>query len=353
MHAAPCLTRQRSVLFSALLLALSACSPTPPPAAADSTPPPPEVAVVTVARGTVGLLTELPGRTEAYRTAQVRARVAGIVQRQLFREGSEVQANQALFQIDDAPYPASLASAQASLARAEANLMQAQAQAQRDQPLVEAHAISQQDYVSAVAQQKLAQADVAAAKAALQSAQINLAYAALPQETNVGSARLKGIELEMEARFGNFSANAAASYLDYTTLDCGLACVSAGQGGTVPSNGVAPLTPKRKFSVGMQYAIASGQAGTFTPRIDYTYQSTVYFDISNFEMASQDAYGLLNARLMWSDMNSKWSSQLAITNLSNKVYYLNMYNLYNGGLGSITGQPAAPREVFLSVKRKF
>ncbi len=190
VHAAPCLTRQRSVLFSALLLALSACSPTPPPTAADSTPPPPEVAVVTVARGTVGLLTELPGRTEAYRTAQVRARVAGIVQRQLFREGSEVQANQALFQIDDAPYQASLASAQASLARAEANLMQAQAQAQRDQPLVEAHAISQQDYVSAVAQQKLAQADVAAAKAAIQSAQINLAYASVtaPIAGHIGRA---------------------------------------------------------------------------------------------------------------------------------------------------------------------
>ena len=180
VHAVSCLPRQRRLLLSAMVLALCACSPSsPPPAAAAGGMPAPEVAVVTVARGTVGLVTELPGRTEAFRTAQVRARVAGIVQRQLVREGSEVQANQALFQIDDAPYQAALASAQASLAHAEANLMQAQAQAQRYQPLVEANAISQQDYVSAVAQQKLAQADVAAAKAAIQSAQINLAYASV------------------------------------------------------------------------------------------------------------------------------------------------------------------------------
>jgi len=161
-------------------LALAACGPAaPPPGAAGGAPPPAEVGVVSAAPGTVGLLTELPGRTEASRVAQVRARVAGIVQQQQFREGSDVKAGQALFQIDAAPFKAALASAQAAQARAEANLMQAQAQATRYKPLLDANAISQQDYVNAVAAQKLAEADVAAGKAAVQTAQINLGYASV------------------------------------------------------------------------------------------------------------------------------------------------------------------------------
>src|SRR5674476_876511 len=97
-----------------------------------------EVGVVTVAPRTVGLVTELPGRLEASRVAQVRARVAGILQKRLFREGSDVKAGQPLFDIDASPYQAVLASAQAQQAKAEANLMQASAQAERFKPLIEA-----------------------------------------------------------------------------------------------------------------------------------------------------------------------------------------------------------------------
>lgn len=158
---------------------LAACGPSaaPPAAAGNPGPPPAQVGVVTVSRTTVGLQTELPGRTEASRVAQVRARVAGILEKKTFVEGSEVQANQTLFQIDAAPYKATLAGAQAALARAEANLAQAQAQAERYKPLAEANAISKQDMVAAVAAQKLAEADVAAAKAAITTAQINVGYA--------------------------------------------------------------------------------------------------------------------------------------------------------------------------------
>jgi membrane fusion protein (multidrug efflux system) len=148
------------------------------------------VGVVTVVPASVGLVVDLPGRTEASRVAQVRARTAGIVQRQLFREGSDVRAGQPLFQIDDAPYRATLSSAQAALARAEANLMQARAQADRYKPLVEARAVSQQDYVAAQAAQKQAEADVAAGKAAVQTAQINVGYAAVaaPISGRIGRA---------------------------------------------------------------------------------------------------------------------------------------------------------------------
>jgi len=146
---------------------------------AGATMPPAEVGVVTVTPGDVGLISELPGRLEASRVAQVRARVAGILQKRLFREGSDVTAGQALFDIDASPYQAAFASAQAAQAKAEANLLQASAQAERFKPLVEAKAISEQEFVSAQAAQKQAQADVAIGKAAVQSARINLDYAAI------------------------------------------------------------------------------------------------------------------------------------------------------------------------------
>lgn len=161
-----------------LVAALAACSPSEAPqAAAGGGMPAPEVGVVTVAPGDVGLLTELPGRLEASRVAQVRARAAGILQQRSFQEGSDVKAGQVLFRIDAAPYEAALASARASLAKAEASLVQATALADRYKPLVAENAISQQEYANALAAQKVAEADVAAGKAAVQTASINLGYA--------------------------------------------------------------------------------------------------------------------------------------------------------------------------------
>lgn len=144
---------------------------------AGGAPPPAEVGVVTVSQKDVGLVTELPGRLEASRVAQVRARAAGILQKRLFKEGSDVKAGQPLFTIDSAPYAAQVASAKASQVRAEANLAQAAALAERYKPLVAANAVSKQEYASAVAAQKQAEADVAVAKASVQTATINLDYA--------------------------------------------------------------------------------------------------------------------------------------------------------------------------------
>ncbi|MBC7779508.1 MAG: efflux RND transporter periplasmic adaptor subunit, partial [Proteobacteria bacterium] len=191
IEAVLCSFRARALCAGSTVAILAGCGAgesTPKPA--EQPPPPIEIGVVTVAPVTVGLVTELPGRTEAARVAQVRARAAGILLQRLFVEGSDVKAGQVLFQIDAAPYRALLASAQASLARAEANLMQAQALAERYQPLVEANAISKQDYVNAVAAQKLAEADVAAGRAALQTAQINLDHATVtaPISGRIGRA---------------------------------------------------------------------------------------------------------------------------------------------------------------------
>ena len=184
-----------AVLMAAALLA--ACGPNAadgagpgPGKGGAGAPPPAEVGVVTVAPRAVGLATELPGRLEASRVAQVRARAAGILQKRLFTEGSDVKAGQALFVIDSAPYQASAASARAVLARAQANATQASAQAERYKPLMEANAISKQDFINAVAAQRAAEADVASAKAAVQTAQINLGYASVsaPISGRIGRA---------------------------------------------------------------------------------------------------------------------------------------------------------------------
>ena len=156
-----------------LAVAVAACSGTRTPSSA---PPAPQVSVVTVHRGSVPVTTELPGRTSAYLVAQVRARVDGIVLKRGFVEGSDVRAGQRLYQIDPAPYQASLASAIASLQKAQANLASMTAQAGRYKVLVAANAVSQQDYDNAVSSQGQAAADVATGQAAITTAQINLGY---------------------------------------------------------------------------------------------------------------------------------------------------------------------------------
>lgn len=176
-----------AVAVVTVLFTLAACQQATPQAA---TAPPPEVGVLRVSVQPITLTTELPGRLSAFREAQVRARVAGILQKRVFSEGSEVKAGQTLFLIDAQPYQASLASAQATLTRAEAILTQAMAQAERFKPLVEANAISKQEYINAVAAAKSAEADVAAGKAAVQTARINLSYAsvAAPISGRIGQA---------------------------------------------------------------------------------------------------------------------------------------------------------------------
>jgi membrane fusion protein (multidrug efflux system) len=155
-----------------LALAVAGCaSEAAPPA-----PPPPEVTVVTVHKTRVPQTTELPGRTTPIAVAQVRGRVDGIVLKRDFTEGTEVKANQRLFQIDPAPYRAALDSANATLARALASLTSAKVLAERYGVLLGGNGVSKQDYDNAIAAQAQAEADVAAGKAAVQTARINLGY---------------------------------------------------------------------------------------------------------------------------------------------------------------------------------
>lgn len=168
------LVRQGALALSAtaLVLALAACGKQDAPPAAGK----PQVSVVTLKTQPVSLTTELPGRTSAFRNAEVRPQVNGIVQKRLFTEGGEVRAGQQLYQIDPSLYQAEFDSRKAALARAEATLRTANLLAQRYKPLAETRAVSRQTYDDAVAARDQANADVLSAKAALETARINLVY---------------------------------------------------------------------------------------------------------------------------------------------------------------------------------
>ncbi|CAJ49261.1 efflux RND transporter periplasmic adaptor subunit [Bordetella avium] len=162
------------IVFStvALALALAGCGKEQAAPAQGK----PQVGVVTLKPQAVALSTELPGRTSAYRIAEVRPQVSGIVQQRMFTEGREVRANQQLYQIDPSLYQASYDSAKAALARAQAQARTAALLVDRYKPLVTSRAVSQQTYDNAVAARDQANADVLAAKAALETARINLVY---------------------------------------------------------------------------------------------------------------------------------------------------------------------------------
>jgi membrane fusion protein (multidrug efflux system) len=163
-----------SFLVAAAVLA-SACSRSASKGPAGPSGPV-EVGVVTLEPTAVTLTRELPGRTSAFRVAEVRARVNGIVLRRLFGEGTDVKEGQPLFAIDPAPYRAVLEGAKAQLARAEAQLANARLVAERTADLVKDNAVSKQEYDTAMAALKASEADVAAGKAAVDAAQINLGY---------------------------------------------------------------------------------------------------------------------------------------------------------------------------------
>ena len=166
-------------LAAAALVAAGCSGGSAPPsgAAGGQTPPPPSVGVITVQAGSLGLSAELPGRLESSRVAQVRARVTGIVQKRNFQEGATVKAGQPLFEIDAAPYRATLASAEAGKARAQVVLSQALATLERNRSLAQARAISDQEWITIQSTHKQAVADLAFAEAAVQQARLNVDYA--------------------------------------------------------------------------------------------------------------------------------------------------------------------------------
>jgi membrane fusion protein (multidrug efflux system) len=162
-------------LACALLMGMAGCGSGGKPAAPQA-PPAPEVGVLVVAPRSVGVSVELPGRTSPYRVAEVRPQVGGILQKRLFAEGSEVAAGAPLYQIDPATYRAAASGARATLASVEAQAANAKVIADRAEKLFSQKLISQQDHDNALTTRRRTEADVGVAKAAVEAAEINLAY---------------------------------------------------------------------------------------------------------------------------------------------------------------------------------
>ncbi|MDY0282146.1 MAG: efflux RND transporter periplasmic adaptor subunit [Salinivirgaceae bacterium] len=139
-------------------------------------PPTPEVATVTIEPRQVELTTELPGRTCAYLIAEIRPQVNGIIQKRLFKEGSDVKAGQLLYQIDPAPFQVAFDSAKASLGKAQANLPSIRLRAERYKELLVDRAVSRQDYDDAAAAVEQARAEIEYWKTQVEAARINLGY---------------------------------------------------------------------------------------------------------------------------------------------------------------------------------
>jgi len=154
--------------------------------------PTPEVGVITMSTQTLPVTTELPGRVDAVRIAEVRARATGILLKRLFNEGSEVKEGDVLFQIDPAPLQASYDSAKANLDKAKAAFVQTQAKANRYKELVAINAVSKQDYVDTYAAAMQANADEESAKASLETAALNLGYTKVtaPISGKIGEAKV-------------------------------------------------------------------------------------------------------------------------------------------------------------------
>lgn len=174
-------------ILALLTLALTGCNDAPEQ---DAQAPAPQVRVETVQLQAMAISTELSGRILAPRTAEVRARVAGVVLKRVYREGSDVKQGDVLFLIDPAPFKADHDSARAALAKAEATLYQARLQEQRYRELVDDKAVSRQEYDNARAAFLQADAQVAEARAALERARLNLGYATVtaPISGRVGRA---------------------------------------------------------------------------------------------------------------------------------------------------------------------
>lgn len=168
----PSLRQARAAAISLVFL-LSACGDKPQPAPQGMKIP---VSVIQVQPSSAEITTELPGRVEAIKDAEIRARVTGIVEEINFRQGSDVEQGQLLFTIDAAPYTAARDQAEAQLQRAQADVQAAESLAKRYSTLVKSNAVSRQEYDNAIAQAAQGRAAVASAQALLQSAEIDLGY---------------------------------------------------------------------------------------------------------------------------------------------------------------------------------
>lgn len=165
---------------------------------------------------------------------------------------------------------------------------------------------------------------------------------------NAGSGRLRGAELELQVHpFGGLSIDGSVSYLEFKYTEISPQAATAG----VESWMTAPFAPKVKSSVGLQYEIDVGAAGSITPRVDFSHQTGFYNNAVNNFLNYVAGYDLLNGRVTWQNEDNLWQVSLEGTNLTNKLYYTGIYatNVASVAVGS----PAPPRKLAFTVKRSF
>jgi len=162
---------------------------------------------------------------------------------------------------------------------------------------------------------------------------------------NAGNAHMKGVELEWEARpLPGLDINASGSYLkfNYTSL-------SSFPTGVTPSM-TTPFTPKYQGSFGIQYRIPFGSWGSLTPRLDANSRSEMYTNAVNAPTNRVGGYTLYNARLTWRPEKENWEAAIEALNLTDKLYYITVFDLTQVGGGSLAGTPGPPLEVALEIK---
>ncbi len=167
---------------------------------------------------------------------------------------------------------------------------------------------------------------------------------------NVGSADIKGAELEIEAHpIGNLEIDGSASYLDFKlkSINAGAATIAG-----VNLNTQQTYAPKRKGDIGIQYTFELGSAGSLVPRFDANYQSSFFTDITNTALGEVAGRTLMNARLTWKANRDDWETSFAVTNVGDKFYYINKVNTTVPNFIA-EGQPGAPREWLVTVRRNF
>jgi len=168
---------------------------------------------------------------------------------------------------------------------------------------------------------------------------------ALP--VNAGDAHIKGAEAEINLRpTEGLSIDGSVSYVDFNYYN-----VDPITG--VTEDMTTPYNPKWKWSIGAQYEIPLGDAGTLIPRIDASYQAMVYTNAVNSNFNRLDSYTIANARLTYRNSANDWEASLEVTNLFDKYYFLTSFDLTGAGAGLSSAQPGRPREWALTVKKKF
>jgi len=172
---------------------------------------------------------------------------------------------------------------------------------------------------------------------------------------NSGNAHVKGAELETQARFGGFQFDASASYLDFqfVSLLSQLTSTTLPAGTRMSLGMVTPYTPGWQANVGAQYTLPIGSAGSLTTRLDANGRGYVYSGAVNAATNRIGGYTLYNAHLTWTPTDGSWQVTLQGLNLTNKFYWVNLFDLTAAGSGTVSGTPSPPREVSIEVKHSL